>query len=135
MSFVREPDAGDALTGTIDFLQWDSNDNLLKMTAPGIIPVPEDYVTALRMDYVRFLNAPTSPVIVPAHSPNPPEPVNVPAVRRPFSFTFSWYTIGWGFLGYHASGLRFTFSGPVSTPFWIVRPSWDGPFNGHPTMG
>jgi hypothetical protein len=48
--------------GVIPFIKWSSDDSQLHMVAPGVIPVPEDYVTALGMDYVRFLGQTTDPV-------------------------------------------------------------------------
>lgn len=52
-------------TGVIPFIKWNAATAQLEMKAPGIIPVPENYRTALGMDYVSFLGQPSDPVINP----------------------------------------------------------------------
>jgi hypothetical protein len=44
-------------TGIIPTVKWDETAHLLKNTK-GVIPVPEDFVSALEMDFVRFLGDP-----------------------------------------------------------------------------
>ncbi len=51
--------------GAIPFIQWNAATAQLEMKAPGIIPVPEDYRTALAMDYVTFLGQPSDAVTNP----------------------------------------------------------------------
>ena len=51
-------------TGEIPVVQWDTNTNTLVNTK-GIIPVPEDWQTSLKFDFVRFLGLSTDPIDSP----------------------------------------------------------------------